>query len=85
MEEAPERLKKKDLAMFSKRWFKPEEASNLRAKIHNLLVAELHNSIKPDAITSSPSSAVSATECLETTKDSSIKDVIMSCDPDIIE
>ncbi|KAH9708971.1 ubiquitin-like-specific protease 1D [Citrus sinensis] len=37
MEEAPERLKKKDLAMFGKRWFRPEEASGLRIKIRNLL------------------------------------------------
>jgi len=54
---------------FGKRWFKPEEASSLRVKIHKLLVAELQNSIKPDGITeSSPSSAGAATECVETAK-----------------
>ncbi|CAK8561664.1 unnamed protein product [Lathyrus sativus] len=72
MEEAPDRLKKKNLSMFSKKWFKPEEASSLRAKIQKLLVAELHSSIKPDGITeSSPSSAGDAIECDETAKDSS--------------
>lgn len=43
IEEAPERLKKKDLAMFGKQWFKPEEASGLRVKIRNLLMKELQN------------------------------------------
>ncbi|XP_050889312.1 ubiquitin-like-specific protease 1D [Lathyrus oleraceus] len=58
MEKAPDRLKKKNLAMFSKKWLKPEEASSLRAKIHKLLVAELHSSVKPGGINeSSPSSA----------------------------
>ncbi|KAL5063194.1 hypothetical protein RYX36_024931 [Vicia faba] len=85
MEEAPDRLKKKNLAMFSKRWFKPEEASGLRAKIHKLLVAELHSSIKPDGIAESSSSAGDATECDETAKNSSIKDGIVSCDSLVIE
>ncbi|XP_044490360.1 ubiquitin-like-specific protease 1D isoform X3 [Mangifera indica] len=40
IEEAPERLKRKDLAMFGKRWFKAEEASGLRVKIRNLLEKE---------------------------------------------
>ncbi|KAF5741063.1 ubiquitin-like-specific protease 1D isoform X2 [Tripterygium wilfordii] len=40
IEEAPERLNKKDLAMFGKQWFKPEEASGLRKKIRNLLLEE---------------------------------------------
>lgn len=54
---------------FGKRWFKPEEASSLRVKIHKLLVAELRNSIKPDGIVeSSPLSAGAATECIETAK-----------------
>ncbi|KAL3631031.1 hypothetical protein CASFOL_024015 [Castilleja foliolosa] len=35
--EAPERLKKKDLDMFGKQWFNPEEASGLRRKISYLL------------------------------------------------
>ncbi|KAF4366110.1 hypothetical protein F8388_014828 [Cannabis sativa] len=40
IEDAPERLKKKDLAMFGKKWFKPEEASGLREKIRKLLIEE---------------------------------------------
>ncbi|XP_061372322.1 ubiquitin-like-specific protease 2 isoform X1 [Gastrolobium bilobum] len=73
MEEAPERLKKKDLAMFGKRWFKPEEASSLRVKIRELLVAELKNSVRHNIISeSSPpsSSAGTAAECVETCKES---------------
>jgi len=100
MEEAPERLKKKDLAMviatllykdkffqkisfacllilinsqFGKRWFKPEEASNLRVKIRKLLVEKLENSMMDncDLESSSPSSSGGlATECVESAKDS---------------
>ncbi|KAK7386885.1 hypothetical protein VNO78_27235 [Psophocarpus tetragonolobus] len=71
MEEAPERLKKKDLAMFGKRWFKPEEASNLRMKIRKLLVEKLQNSISDNCNTeASPSSVGPATACVETIKDS---------------
>ncbi|XP_057947911.1 ubiquitin-like-specific protease 1D isoform X2 [Malania oleifera] len=40
IEEAPERLRKNDLAMFGKQWFKPEEASGLRGKIRKLLIEE---------------------------------------------
>ncbi|KAL6983681.1 Ulp1 peptidase [Sarracenia purpurea var. burkii] len=46
IEEAPQRLKKKDLAMFGTKWFKPEEASNLRRKIRTLLVEEFQNATK---------------------------------------
>ncbi|XP_028794851.1 ubiquitin-like-specific protease 1D, partial [Neltuma alba] len=46
IEEAPERLKKKDLNMFGKKWFQPEEASSLRVKIHKLLKEEFQNSYK---------------------------------------
>ncbi|KAK7383182.1 hypothetical protein VNO78_28855 [Psophocarpus tetragonolobus] len=71
MEEAPERLKKKDLAMFGKRWFKPEEASNLRMKIRKLLVEKLQNSISDNCNTeASPSSVGPAIDCVETAKDS---------------
>ncbi|XP_010475929.1 PREDICTED: ubiquitin-like-specific protease 1C isoform X2 [Camelina sativa] len=38
IEEAPERLKLKDLGMIHKKWFKPDEASALRIKIWNILV-----------------------------------------------
>ncbi|KAI3467515.1 hypothetical protein Pfo_024178 [Paulownia fortunei] len=43
IEEAPERLKKKDLEMFGRQWFRPEEASSLRRKISNLLREEFKN------------------------------------------
>ncbi|XP_042048978.1 ubiquitin-like-specific protease 1D isoform X2 [Salvia splendens] len=38
--EAPERLKKQDLHMFGKQWFRPAEASSLRRRIHSLLTLE---------------------------------------------
>ncbi|KAL8111860.1 ubiquitin-like-specific protease 1D isoform X2 [Apium graveolens] len=37
IEEAPERLQKKDLTMFGKQWFNPKEASDLRPKIRALI------------------------------------------------
>ncbi|KAK1437822.1 hypothetical protein QVD17_03620 [Tagetes erecta] len=40
MKEAPVRFRKKDLSMFSKQWFRPQEASDLRTKIYDLLVEE---------------------------------------------
>ncbi|XP_022891486.1 ubiquitin-like-specific protease 1D [Olea europaea var. sylvestris] len=43
LEDAPERLKKKDLTMFGRRWFKPQEASSLRRKIKILLKEEFKN------------------------------------------
>ncbi|GMJ03653.1 UB-like protease 1D, OVERLY TOLERANT TO SALT 1 [Hibiscus trionum] len=43
IEEAPERLKKKDLAMFGKQWFRPEQASGLRVKIRNLLIEQFES------------------------------------------
>ncbi|ESW25629.1 hypothetical protein PHAVU_003G052200 [Phaseolus vulgaris] len=72
MEEAPERLKKEDLAMFGKRWFKPEQASNLRMKIRKLLVEKLQNSMRDNCeLESSPSSsACPATHSVESAKDS---------------
>ncbi|RDX93639.1 Ubiquitin-like-specific protease 1D, partial [Mucuna pruriens] len=71
MEEAPERLKKQDLDMFGKRWFKPEEASNLRVKIQKLLLEKLRTSIRDNCnVESSSSSADIATDCIETHKDS---------------
>ncbi|KAJ9549024.1 hypothetical protein OSB04_021567 [Centaurea solstitialis] len=54
IKEAPERLKKKDLSMFSRQWFDPAEASNLRVRIHNLLVEEFKNAKEKKTI-SSPS------------------------------
>ncbi|XP_008787948.2 ubiquitin-like-specific protease 1D isoform X2 [Phoenix dactylifera] len=38
IEEAPERLRKKDLAMFGRKWFQPEDASGLRKRIRDLLL-----------------------------------------------
>ncbi|CAH8256391.1 unnamed protein product [Arabidopsis lyrata] len=38
IEEAPQRLKRKDLRMFDKKWFRPDEASALRIKIRNTLI-----------------------------------------------
>ncbi|KAF8779286.1 hypothetical protein HU200_002967 [Digitaria exilis] len=35
--EAPKRLQKKDISMFGKRWFRPEEPSQLRCEIRRLL------------------------------------------------
>ncbi|XP_062005554.1 ubiquitin-like-specific protease 1D [Rosa rugosa] len=43
IEEAPERLQKKDLAVFGRHWFKPEEASILRSKIRKLLMEKFRN------------------------------------------
>ncbi|KVH96072.1 Peptidase C48, SUMO/Sentrin/Ubl1, partial [Cynara cardunculus var. scolymus] len=53
IKEAPDRLRKKDLSMFGKQWFHPEEASNLRVRIHNLLVQEF-KSAKEKEKASSP-------------------------------
>ncbi|KAJ6803361.1 ubiquitin-like-specific protease 1D [Iris pallida] len=41
--EAPKRLRKTDLTMFGRNWFKPEEASGLRQKIRDLLVKEFES------------------------------------------
>uniref|UniRef100_A0A5B6ZMV5 Putative ubiquitin-like-specific protease 1D isoform X2 n=1 Tax=Davidia involucrata TaxID=16924 RepID=A0A5B6ZMV5_DAVIN len=63
IEEAPERLKKKDLAMFGKQWFKPEQASGLRRKIRKLLMEEFYNSSKDKcALDPKPLSSVGASE-----------------------
>lgn len=39
-----ERLKEKDLAMFGRKWFEPEEASSMRRKIRNILKEKFKNS-----------------------------------------
>ncbi|KAJ4821637.1 Sentrin-specific protease 2 [Rhynchospora pubera] len=41
IKDSPDRFRKHDLAMFGRKWFKPEEASSLRQRIRNLLVEEL--------------------------------------------
>ncbi|KAL3501198.1 hypothetical protein ACH5RR_035647 [Cinchona calisaya] len=43
IEEAPKRLKKKDLAMFGRHWFNPQEASSLRGSIRRLLKEKFKN------------------------------------------
>ncbi|KAM0913217.1 hypothetical protein ACQ4PT_012283 [Festuca glaucescens] len=47
IEQAPERLHKKDLSMFGKRWFQPEEASALRTKFQSVLLQLFHEA-KPN-------------------------------------
>ncbi|XP_055810288.1 ubiquitin-like-specific protease 1D isoform X3 [Solanum dulcamara] len=41
--EVHERFKKKDLAMFGRKWFKPEEASNMRRIIRDILEEKFKN------------------------------------------
>lgn len=53
IQEAPERLKKRDLAMFGKKWFRPEEASDLRKKIRAILMDEFQNAFKSGHISDS--------------------------------
>ncbi|XP_043724692.1 ubiquitin-like-specific protease 1D isoform X2 [Telopea speciosissima] len=48
IEEAPARLKKKDLDRFGKQWFKHEEASGLRKRIRDLLNEEFENAKMED-------------------------------------
>ncbi|MFS8031516.1 putative Ulp1 peptidase [Helianthus anomalus] len=55
IKEAPVRFRKKDLSMFSKQWFRPQEASNLRAKVCELLVEEFKKAKEKES-TSSPKS-----------------------------
>ncbi|XP_011007989.1 PREDICTED: ubiquitin-like-specific protease 1D [Populus euphratica] len=57
IQEAPERLKKRDLAMFGKKWFRPEEASDLRKKIRTILMDEFQNAFKSGHISESSSSS----------------------------
>ncbi|KAJ4830034.1 Ubiquitin-like-specific protease 1C [Turnera subulata] len=57
IEEAPQRLKKRDLEMFGKQWFKPEEASNLRTRIQSLLMDEFENADNDLNVSDSPPSS----------------------------
>ncbi|KAM7487317.1 hypothetical protein LguiB_024801 [Lonicera macranthoides] len=50
IEEAPERLKKQDLSMFGRQWFRPEEASGLRQKIRSLLIKEFKKQERTEVI-----------------------------------
>ncbi|KAK3129150.1 hypothetical protein QOZ80_6BG0472430 [Eleusine coracana subsp. coracana] len=50
IQEAPKRLHKKDLSMFGKRWFKPEEPSKLRLEIRRLILSFGEAEPKNDAI-----------------------------------
>ncbi|XP_062232929.1 ubiquitin-like-specific protease 1D [Phragmites australis] len=49
IQEAPERLQKKDLSMFGKGWFRPEEPSHLRLEIRRLLQSCGETESKNDA------------------------------------
>ncbi|CAI9300161.1 unnamed protein product [Lactuca saligna] len=53
IKEAPERFKEKDLSMFGKQWFMPQEASNLRRRISNLLVQQFKIAKQKETISSS--------------------------------
>lgn len=44
IDEAPQRLHRKDLNMFGSKWFQPEDASGLRKRIQNLLLEEFESS-----------------------------------------
>ncbi|XP_073005522.1 ubiquitin-like-specific protease 1C isoform X1 [Typha latifolia] len=60
IDKAPERLRRKDLAMFGSKWFQPEEASALRERIRTLLL-EVFETTKSEngktELTSSPRSS----------------------------
>ncbi|CAI9756272.1 unnamed protein product [Fraxinus pennsylvanica] len=43
IKDAPQRLKRKDMSMFGKQWFRPENASDLRRKIRTILKIEFRN------------------------------------------
>ncbi|CAL9054012.1 unnamed protein product [Musa banksii] len=57
IEEAPERLRKKDLAMFDRKWFRPEDASGLRKRIRDLLLEVFRSGKIEDEQTESTSSS----------------------------
>ncbi|KAL5552901.1 hypothetical protein UlMin_040302 [Ulmus minor] len=59
IKDAPGRLKRKDLAMFGRDWFIPEEASSLRKKIQNLL-KDLKKASKVDCTAKSSPPSLSA-------------------------
>jgi len=60
IDEAPQRLKKKDLAMLGKKWFKPEEASDLRKKVKKILVDEFRNAKRENCVSENdPLSSIS--------------------------
>ncbi|VFQ59464.1 unnamed protein product [Cuscuta campestris] len=46
IDEVPGRLKRKDLGMFGKKWFKPQEASNLRQRLKSILAEEFKKAAK---------------------------------------
>ncbi|XP_071723173.1 LOW QUALITY PROTEIN: ubiquitin-like-specific protease 1D [Rutidosis leptorrhynchoides] len=58
IEEAPERLKNKNLAMFGKQWFRSEEASSLRVKIRKILKKEFETAIACNSESSSSPKSV---------------------------
>ncbi|KAL6592721.1 hypothetical protein ACP70R_049396 [Stipagrostis hirtigluma subsp. patula] len=68
IQEAPERLQKKDISMFGKGWFRPEEPSKLRREISRLLrsckgVESKNDATRPATLEHSPETVdVAATE-----------------------
>ncbi|XP_058088954.1 ubiquitin-like-specific protease 1D isoform X2 [Magnolia sinica] len=72
IEEAPERLKRKNLSMFGRKWFKPEDASELRERIKNLLCEQFESARLENGGTVSPSSEGGASpgksggQCMDT-------------------
>lgn len=53
IQEAPERFRKKDYSMFGKRWFRPEEPSQLRDQIRHLIHSCRETELTKDATASS--------------------------------
>ncbi|XP_042501351.1 ubiquitin-like-specific protease 1D isoform X2 [Macadamia integrifolia] len=70
IEEAPERLKRKDLTMFGKQWFKPEEVSGLRGRIRELL-EEVFENAKMEDFSREPSPLSSGDAAIGHTEDNS--------------
>ncbi|KZV24753.1 ubiquitin-like-specific protease 1D [Dorcoceras hygrometricum] len=54
LDEARDRLKKEDLTMFGRQWFRPQEASSLRKKIIDILKQEFKNAYEEAKCKSDP-------------------------------
>lgn len=68
IQQAPERLRKQDLSMFGKNWFKPQEASSLRGKIKRILQEEFHKALRNDKCTWEPVSLSATAEKIDRTE-----------------
>lgn len=62
VEEAPERLTKKDLHKFGKQWFQPEDASGLRERVKQLLREQFELARLEDGGVKSPSTVIDSDE-----------------------